>query len=60
MLEHTNCKKNETRFKSLNKIQDIEKREKLRELYSRPDFPDNYGTLILDGWLNEINRILNN
>lgn len=50
--------KKDNKFKSLDKIEDPVKREKLKQLYSDPEFPDNYGDIILNGWLDKINEII--
>ncbi len=42
----------------LREFGDIEKANKLIKLFSRPDLPKDYGTFILDGWLDELNKIL--
>ena len=38
---------------------DIDKVNKLIDLYSSPDFPDNWGYIVRDGWIDKINEILN-
>lgn len=46
------------KFVALEEIKNSITREKLRKLYNSPNFPSNYGELILNGWVDKINHIL--
>ena len=53
LLNMDNLKESNQNFikNYLDEYGDIGRANRLIEFFNRPDFPKDYGTLILDGWL---------
>lgn len=60
LLNMDNLKESNQNFikNYLDEYGDIGRANRLIEFFNRPDFPKDYGTLILDGWLDEMNSIM--